>query len=44
MKSLGYEVDKKQVTQMIEFLDEGNKGVIPKESFLKFMTGRMVTP
>lgn len=27
---------------MIEYLDEGNKGAITKENFLRFMTGRMV--
>jgi|JI6StandDraft_1071083.scaffolds.fasta_scaffold721950_1 Ca2+-binding EF-hand superfamily protein len=43
MKSLGYEIDKRQVTQMIEYLDEGNKGVISKDSFIKFMTGRLVS-
>lgn len=43
MKALGYEIDKRQVSQMIEYLDEGNKGVITKENFLRFMTGRLVT-
>lgn len=42
MKELGYEIDKRQVTQMIEFLDETGKGVITKEAFLKFMTARLV--
>ncbi len=32
MKSLGYEIDKKQISQMIEYLDKENekKGVITK--------------
>lgn len=45
MKTLGYEIDRKQISQMIEFLDqkgEGEKkGVITKESFKKFMTARL---
>ena len=42
MKELGYEIDKRQVTQMIEFLDETGKGIITKDAFLKFMTARLV--
>ena len=42
MKQLGYEVDKKQITQMIEHLDESNKGHVTKEAFMKFMTARLV--
>jgi Ca2+-binding EF-hand superfamily protein len=42
MKELGYEIDKRQVAQMIEFLDENGKGIITKDAFLKFMTARMV--
>ncbi len=42
MKELGYEIDKRQVAQMIEFLDEGGKGIITKDAFLKFMTARLV--
>ena len=29
---------------MIEYLDEGNKGYITKQAFLKFMTARLVSP
>jgi hypothetical protein len=42
MKELGYEIDKRQVAQMVEFLDEGAKGIITKDAFLKFMTARLV--
>ena len=42
MKALGYEIDKRQVEQMVEYLDEGSKGVISKEAFLRFMTARLV--
>jgi Ca2+-binding EF-hand superfamily protein len=42
MKELGYEIDKRQVTQMMEYLDESGKGIITKEVFLKFMTARLV--
>lgn len=42
MKELGYEIDKRQVAQMIEYLDESSKGIISKEAFLKFMTARLV--
>lgn len=41
MKVLGYEVDRKQVQEMISSLDEGDKGVISKEEFKKFMTARL---
>lgn len=42
MKTLGYQIDKKQVSQMIDFLDDTNKGIITKDAFIKFMTARMV--
>ena len=43
MKSLGYEIDKKQISQMIDFLDKDHekKGVITREAFKKFMSARM---
>ena len=42
MKALGYQVEPKQVQEMISALDEGGKGAISKEGFKKFMTARMV--
>ena len=42
MKILGYEVDKKQVQEMITALDESGRGNITKEEFKKFMTARLV--
>ena len=42
MKTLGYQVEQKQVQEMISALDESGKGVISKEGFKKFMTARMV--
>ena len=43
MKVLGYQVEQKQVQEMISALDESGKGVISKDGFKKFMTARMVT-
>ena len=42
MKVLGYQVEPKQVQEMISALDEGGKGAISKDGFKKFMTARMV--
>ena len=42
MKELGYEIDKRQILQMIEFFGDGSKGVITKEAFMRFMTARLV--
>ena len=42
MKILGYEVDKKQVQEMMGALDEQGNGNISKEEFKKFMTARLV--
>ena len=42
MKILGYETDHRQIAQMIEYIDQSEKGNISKENFLKFMTARLV--
>ena len=42
MKELGYEIDKRQITQMLEYFDESGKGLITKDAFIKFMTARLV--
>ena len=42
MKILGYEVDKKQVQEMLAALDESGNGSITKDEFKKFMTARLV--
>ena len=42
MKVLGYEVDRKQVQEMLAAPDEKGNGVISKDEFKKFMTARLV--
>lgn len=42
MKVLGYQVDKKQVHEMITSISETNKGSISRDEFKKFMTARLV--
>jgi Ca2+-binding EF-hand superfamily protein len=44
MKSLGYEIDKRQINQMIDYLDreeDVKKGVITKDAFKRFMSAKM---
>ena len=43
MKSLGYEIDRRQINQMIDYLgrQDERKGVITKDAFKKFMSAKM---